>query len=404
MGSTIRLLAGLAIGAVVGAAVVWTLAGQPREASAEPEPAIALGQSVTLRSELLGEDRPLLVFLPASYRGSTFRYPVLYLLDAEGGFLHTAGIVDFLASTDQIPEMIVVGVVNTDRARDLTPESPNDTESPKFWGTVGGADRFRRFFREELIPYVDRAYRTEPYRVLRGQSFGGLFAIHDYMSDRPTFQAYLTSSPGVTWNADELILRAPEFFAAGFPLPLYVSTAGRENAELLAGIRKFNRLLDERHDGAGPWLDEHFEDESHYSLVHRSTYSALRFLYDGWQVPDEVGTSARFAEYEAHYARLSDRYGYTIRIPMRSVIRLGNQLLREQRFDEGIAVHRRNLELYPEQPEGYWHVGDSYVLAGQPEKARPFYEQAYRKAQAMSVADVDDYRLSLERLDRELAQ
>ena len=58
-----------------------------------------------------------------------------------------------------LPELIVVGVTNTNRSRDLTPPSADDEETA-FWDEVGGADRFRRFFREELIPFIDGHYRT----------------------------------------------------------------------------------------------------------------------------------------------------------------------------------------------------------------------------------------------------
>ena len=368
----------------------------PAALAAQP---IEIGETVSLRSEVLREDRSLMIFLPESYGSSSFRYPVLYLLDAESDFLHTVGIVAFLAGTDQMPELIVVGVTNTNRSRDLTPPSADDEETA-FWDEVGGADRFRRFFREELIPFIDGHYRTVPYRIIRGQSFGGLFAIHDYMSREPAFNAYLTSSAAVGWNFDELIERTPEFFGSGPLPPLYLASAGRDFPGNLAGIRRFVAVLEQAQPGAGWWRHGHFPDERHYSLVHRSTYSGLRFLYRYWQPPEAVEERAVFAEYENHYARLSEEFGYEIKIPMQTVIRLGNQLLREKRYEEGIRIKRHNLELYPEQPESYWHVGNAYLLAGRPEEAKPFLERAYDMARAMGVPDLDDYRQSLADLEK----
>ena len=384
------------------AILLMTLVSSALQSQTTHAPALEIGERVMIHSQVLQEDRPLMVYLPESYSVSTFRYPVLFLLDAEGDFLHTVGIVEFLAGTDQIPELILVGIPNTHRSRDLTPESPNDTESPKFWGEWGGANQFRRFLSEELIPFVERRYRTAPYLIIRGQSFGGLFALYDYMSGAPTFDAYLTSSPAVTWNADELIERAPAFFSMDLPGPLYVSYAGRENAELVAGIERFVRLAEQGQPESGRWKAEFFEHEAHYSLVHRSTYHALTFLYSQWPVPDSIASQADFRLYEEHYARLSEQFGYPIAIPMQSVIRLGNNLLRAQRFDEGIGVFERNIELYPEQPEVYWHLADAYELSGQPAKAKPLFAEAYRRAVARSAPDVDDYRESLEQIDRKI--
>ncbi len=363
--------------------------------------AIEIGERLSLRSETLNEDRSVLVYLPESYQSSGFRYPVLYLLDGDPEFLHSVGIVEFLAGTDQIPELIVVGVANTIRSRDLTPES-EDTEETEFWPAVGGADQFLEFFREELIPFVDDSYRTVPYRIIRGQSFGGLLAIHDYMSSSPTFNAYFTSSPAVGWNFDELIKRAPEFFDQGVPRPLYVAASGRDFPGNLGGIQRFVDVLERKYKDDELWRFDFFESEGHYSLVHRATYRALNFLYKDWQISDVIASRAQFEDYERHYAQLSQKYGYTIEIPMQSVIHLGNQLLRAKRFEDGIRVLKRNIDLHPSQPESYWHVGDAYILSGQPEKAKRFLETALQKARERGALDLDDYQKSLAELEARL--
>ncbi|MGD8495240.1 MAG: alpha/beta hydrolase-fold protein [Gemmatimonadales bacterium] len=380
-------------------AVALLVVGAPLRAQS-----IEIGERLSISSSILGEQRDLLVHLPESYATSSFRYPVLYVLDGDSDFEHTVAIVDFLAGTDQMPELIVVGVPNTHRSRDLTPPSADTTETA-FWPAVGGADRFRRFFAEELIPFVDERYRTEPYRILRGQSFGGLFAIHDYMSGSPTFDAYLTSSPAVSWNFGELIDAAPGLFARsakadGPGRPLYVASAGRDFPGNLAGIRRFASAVERAIGPTGPrWLHEHFPAERHYTVVLPATLGGLRFLYAHWQPTDDVERTADVEAYEAHYRALSEEFGYEIRIPLQTVVRLGNQLLREQRFDEGISVLRRNLDLYPERPEGYWHVGDGLVLAGRPEEARPYLRRAYELAVELGLPDVEDYRESLERAE-----
>lgn len=377
------------------------IAGQ--SAVAQMESTVNVGERVTLRSELLDEDRALLIRVPESYHESTFRYPVLYLLDARFNFLHTVGIVEFLAGTDQIPEVIVVGVINTNRSRDLTPPSNNEDETA-FWDEVGGAGRFAQFFETELFPFIEGHYRTAPYRIIRGQSFGGLFAVLDLMSATPMFNAYLTSSPAVGWNFKELVDRAPDFVDAGFTPFLYVSAAGRDFPGNLGSIQMYVAALEAGGRIDRRWHYEFFEDEGHYSLMLRSTYNGLTRLYRGWQVPDSVASLARFVDYEEHYAGLSERYGYEIRIPMGSIIRLGNRLLQQQRYSDGIAVKERLLDLYPDQPESFWHVGDAYLLSGQPEMALPYLEMAYEKAVEIEAADVERYRLSVEEIEAQLVR
>jgi tetratricopeptide (TPR) repeat protein len=158
-------------------------------------------------------------------------------------------------------------------------------------------------------------------------------------------------------------------------------------------------VIESKHPDDKVWRFDFFESEAHYSLVHLATYRALEFLYRDWQMSDEVVAGARFEDYELHYQQLSETYGYTITIPMQSVIRLGNSLLRAQRFEDGIRVHRRNIDLYPQQPESYWYVGEAYRLSGQLEGARRYFEMALRKALETGAPDLADYQQSLDDLE-----
>ena len=53
--------------------------------SAEP---VVIGETSTIQSEILGEERSLMVHLPDGYAASQTSYPVLYLLDAVRNFHH----------------------------------------------------------------------------------------------------------------------------------------------------------------------------------------------------------------------------------------------------------------------------------------------------------------------------
>ena len=161
---------------------------------------VIIGDIVQLKSEILKEDRTLQIYLPDSYKNSTFNYPVLYLLDSEFEFHHTTGTINFMSNTGKIPETIVVGIVNANRTRDLTPEAPNDNDSRAFWGEIGGAENFRKFIQQEIIPFIGENYRTDGYNILRGQSFGALFSLFDFFKEDALFNAYIITSPTVRWN------------------------------------------------------------------------------------------------------------------------------------------------------------------------------------------------------------
>ena len=139
------------------------------------QPATGTVKKLTLKSTVLGEDRIILVRTPVGYETNNVRYPVLYMTDGDAHMGHTASTIEFLTQNGRIPDLIVVGVTNTDRTRDLTPvkSSQKNPAGELQFPTSGGADNFLKFFETELIPEIEKQYRVQPYRILAGHSLGG---------------------------------------------------------------------------------------------------------------------------------------------------------------------------------------------------------------------------------------
>jgi hypothetical protein len=175
---------------------------------------VVIGQSVQLQSSTLKESRSLLISKPAGYDNSTDRYPVLYLLDGETRFHYASGIAGFLAENDRVPKMIVVGIVSGAGARrthDLTTPSEAEMDN-RFSPGNGGADAFLSFVADELIPFVDKTYRTRPYRLLMGHSIGGLFGVYTLVTKPTLFNGYIVADPSLYWNNEAIVARAESFF------------------------------------------------------------------------------------------------------------------------------------------------------------------------------------------------
>lgn len=141
-----------------------------------PLPAISQVRIEKIASARLGETREVWVSLPDGYDETRDKYPVLYMFDGEMNF--NSGVIGGLrqaASLGVMPDFIVVGVVNTDRSRDVFPEVVTYDD-----GTKGGgrADSFLDFVGEELLPLIEKNYRTEPFRVLYGTSNSGFTAVY----------------------------------------------------------------------------------------------------------------------------------------------------------------------------------------------------------------------------------
>ena len=102
------------------ALLLAALLAVPAQAQNRYERATNIGRVDSIRSTILDEQRPFLVYTPPSYSDTTIvppRYPVLYLLDGDTHFHLVSGLIQMLGTgingTHVVPEMIVVAIPNT---------------------------------------------------------------------------------------------------------------------------------------------------------------------------------------------------------------------------------------------------------------------------------------------------
>ncbi|MGI8765469.1 MAG: alpha/beta hydrolase [Gemmatimonadaceae bacterium] len=229
-------------------AVGCTHAPRGATAAVTPTDSVPAHDSFTIQSKALGEARPINVYVPAQYRASRGRsaepLPVLYMPDGglDEDFPHVVHTVDSLIARGAIRPVIVVGVPNTQRRRDLTGPTrvaSDSTIAPH----VGGSAAFRHFLRDELVPQVERRYRTTRERAIMGESLAGLFVVETFLQEPDLFTHYVAFDPSVWWNAGALVesaqLRLAAFDAA--PRTLYVATSREPSTAV--GIARIAALL-----------------------------------------------------------------------------------------------------------------------------------------------------------------
>jgi predicted alpha/beta superfamily hydrolase len=224
---------------IAAAAAVGLRAG----AAAAQEPVLP-HDTFTLRSVAVGEARRINVWTPPGYAASRTRYPVLYMPDGgvEEDFPHVVATVDSAVRAGEMRPVIVVGIENTQRRRDMTGPTRvarDSTIAPR----VGGSAAFRRFIERELMPEVRRRYRTTGETAIIGESLAGLFVVETFFLQPDLFDTYIALSPSLYWNAEELVRTAPGRLRAHRRLhaALFLSSAGDdigpEAARLAEAIR-----------------------------------------------------------------------------------------------------------------------------------------------------------------------
>jgi len=374
------------------------------------QPATGTVTKVTLKSAVLGEERVVLVRTPPGYEASKLTYPVLYLTDGDGHMGHTASTIEFLNQNGRIPEMIVVGITNTDRTRDLTPAKSTDkTPGGELrFPTSGGADNFLKFIETELIPQIEKQYRVQPYRIFAGHSLGGLFAIHAMISKPGLFNSYVAVSPSLQWENREALKRAEEFLKNQKELrvTLFVSL-GNEPGAIGESFDSFKEILSKTNIKGFEWQAERMADEDHGSVVLRSHYFGLRKVYEGWQGPTDPKSGAVIGGLkgaDAHYKKLSEKFGYSIAVPEALINQMGYQFLFDSKPEEAIAVFKANTERYPNSANVYDSLGEAYERGGRIDLAEPLYEKARTLSEQNNDPNAAIFKANYERANAKVKE
>ena len=371
--------------------------------AAEP---ITIGETLKLTSKVLGEERTILVSTPRGYEQGTARYPVLYMTDGDAHLVHTRGTVDFLSRNGRMPDVIVVGVANTNRTRDLTPTKAFRRQADGTRVLVegsGGASRFLDFFEKELIPFVEAKYRTAPFRVLAGHSLGGLFVLTALVERPGLFGASIAASPSLAWDDDVILGRLARFLESRKELKqtLFVTMADEEEGE--AAPTRFARLrktLKSAKLAGFSWGAQQLPDEDHGSVVLRTHDLGLRKVFDGWRLPLDRkagGFAGSLDDLKRHYATLSDRLGYEIPPPELVVNLIGYQHLLQKDVDGALAFFRWNAERYPDSANVHDSLGEALEAAGKPAEAAASYGKAVENGRKRADPNVPIFERNRDR-------
>lgn len=379
---------------------VFVLAAVPASAQ-EP---VTLGQVFALDSKVMQEPRRVIVWTPPGYENGRARVPVLYLTDAERQFAHTVTTVEFLSRNGRAPAMVVVGIFNTDRTRDLTPYKDGTEENDARLPTSGGADRFLQFVETELVPWVESRYRTEPFRLFAGHSFGGLFAVHALATRPGLFNAVISVSPTLAWRQGEPTRRMERMLAGhrAVKASLYV-TLGDEGDVMQSGFDRMKAVLEQHASPNLRWHMVSMKEEDHGSIVLRSHYNGIEAIFEGWQMPRSAGApSAGLDAVEAHYRKLSDRLGWTVLPSEPTVNLLGYAALRSKQVAEAVALFRLNVANYPDSANVYDSLGEGLEASGQLRAALENYEEAVKRGEASSDPGLAEFRRHRDALRQKL--
>ncbi len=371
---------------------------------------IVVGKIDSIRSEVLEETRKLWVRVPDSFDPAVpepRKYPVLYLLDGDGHFYSVAGMIRQLSVVNGntvTPEMVIVGIPNTDRTRDLTPTHMDSYMGDSvFTRTSGGGDRFLEFLETELLPYVEANYPVTEYRTYVGHSLGGLTTLYTLLRRPELFRNYVAIDPSLWWD-DRMVLEMADSVLAEMSFSgksLYLAVANtmqsgqdfgsiqEDNSPLsdhIRSIKQFAEAADGNQDSGLDFKWRFYPEDTHGSVPLIATYDALRFFFRNYQLDMNELAAMVMGDQEVekgkikrliteHYRQVSDDFGYTVKPAEDMLLGMGYSLL-TMKPEISLELFELDMEYYPQSPAGYRAAGDYFLAQGDTVQAMEHFNQA----------------------------
>lgn len=368
---------------------------------------IIIGKIDTIDSKILNEERKIWVYVPEGNSDGLFSkktYPVVYLLDGDAHFYSVVGMIQQLSSVNGntiCPKMIVVGIPNTNRTRDLTPTKGNFGD-PYVDSTMiaqsGGGDHFLSFIEKELIPQIEAKYPTEPYRMLIGHSFGGLTVMNTFLHQPDLFDSYVSIDPSMWWDNQRLLneVKRTTFDQkySGKSLFLAIANTMKEGMDIssvqkdttlstkhIRSILELNTVLSKDSQKQLSFKGKYYANDDHGSVPLIAEYDALRFIFDFYRLKiddqDYFNSERDFsAKIVKHYKRLSEAFRREIKPDEQFINGFGYQFLSMQQFKKAGQFFQLNVANYPESYNVYDSLGDWYKATGNKEKAIENYQKS----------------------------
>jgi len=381
-----------------------------------PEKQLVIGTVDSLYSDILKEQREIWIHLPEDFNEAE-RYPVIYVLDSKQHFYAVTGMMKRLVPW-QIPNAIVVGIINTDRTRDFTP-----TNVPFQRGheskTSGGAGNFLKFVEQELKPFINNKYPTEDNHTIIGHSTGGLFVLYTFLKYPDAFDNYLAIDPSLWWDKEKLVKETQQLLAIGNrkEKSLYVAAANSlgkgldtvkvrkdksVSSEQIRANLKFHDILDKNKDQLNfKW--EYFKNEDHGSITIPAQYNGLRSVFswfvfpEVWRfnTPEQYSAKELTDPYYTHYKKLSIRMKREVKPDWELVNDVGLHLLNDRNLlKRALAFFEMNVHFYPDESRSYVALGTYYAS----QKEKPVAIKYYKKA--IEIDGNEDAKGKLEQLQK----
>ena len=342
------------------------------------------GQSKVIYEEFssykLGETRRLKIQLPRDYAENTDKsYPVVIVFDANYLFEPVAGNVDYFGYWEDMPEAIVVGIMQgEERYDDCYYDDVN------FLPADQGADFFE-FVGMELVPFIDANFRTAKFIIAVGHDLTASYINYYLFKDPPLFNGYIALSPDLAPMMDErLPKRIPNIPQKLF---YYLATGSDDIQDLQRISQELNQSLSALESDQFNFYFDNFEGATHYSLVARAIPSALEKIFSVYRPisKQEFNEVLLKLETPVHnylldkYQTIANLFGITNPIRINDFLASASACEKLKQWESLREIASMATRQYPDLILGDYYMGRYYEETGDPKRAMRTFQGGFDK-------------------------
>ena len=342
------------------------------------------GQSKVVYEEFssykLGETRRLKIQLPRDYETNTEKsYPIVIVLDANYLFEPVAGNVDYFGYWEDMPEALVVGIMQGDsRYDDCFYDDTN------FMPADRGADFFE-FIGMELVPFIDANFRTAKFIIAVGHDLTASYINYYLFKDPPLFNGYIALSPDLAPMMDDrLPKRIPNIPQKLF---YYLATGTDDIQDLQLVAQELNVSLSALKSDQFNYYYDNFEGATHYSLVARAIPSALEKIFSVYRPisKQEFNDVLLKLETPVHlylldkYQTIANLFGIYNPIRINDFLASASACEKLKQWESLREIATLATRQYPDLILGDYYMGRYYEETGDPKRAMRTFQGGFDK-------------------------
>ncbi len=336
----------------------------------------------TISSKRLNEEREITIGLPPSYdKNPNQKYPVLVLLDGDFLFNAFQGALSYSNYWDDLPEVIIIGISqnkNNERETDCAVDQENGLPTEK-------GEAFFEFIGLELLPYIEKKYRTAPFKMIAGLDTTAGFLNCYLYKDVPLFDAYISMSPELPTGMEEQL---PDRLAAiQKPIFYYHSSGDGDMKKMRNRILALDEVAKKINKPSLNYRFDDFKGASHYSLVLNSIPSALYQIFSVYQPISTTEFNEKIAVLTSGYVDyLIQKYdviekSFALKLPIRlnDFKAIEAAILKNKAYPEFEKLAQLAKKSYPKSMLADYEMGQMYEKKGETAKAVKSYMMAYQR-------------------------